>query len=134
MYDDSIQYSLVYVVKTNKRDTNDYLSVGAIFCFSLNEGLMGLLKNGDYHLCDGTELKIDDYPELFRVIGDSYQRPYYHDDSWIRKLLRDIGFNVPVKKVKNPNYREGYFKLPDLKGQFVLDPEQMRIKSKIIVE
>lgn len=54
-----------------------------------------------YVLCDGRELKMQDYPELYGVIGDVFNNAVdYQGD----------------KKSPQP----GYFRIPDLRGRFVV--------------
>ena len=55
----------------------------------------------DYRLCDGSALLVEEYPELYAVIG--------------------AGFNN-CKNYNDVNYvtQSGYFRIPDLRGRFVV--------------
>lgn len=59
----------------------------------------------NYELCDGRELKKDNYPLLYALIGDMYNEGPCSDD------------------YPGPTYgppREGYFRIPDLRGRFIV--------------
>ena len=59
----------------------------------------------NYELCVGQELKKDDYPLLYALIGDMYNEgPCSVGDG---------------KSAYDPP-REGYFRLPDLRGRFIV--------------
>lgn len=55
----------------------------------------------EYELCEGQQLKIDDYPELFAAIGTTFNRAYSASGS-------------------RYSTSAGYFRLPDLRGRFVV--------------
>ncbi|MCM1302099.1 MAG: phage tail protein [Alistipes senegalensis] len=54
-----------------------------------------------YELCDGRELKIDEYKELYAALGTTFNRAC------------DCNGNVY-------NTTQGYFRLPDLRGRFIV--------------
>ncbi|MDE6067105.1 MAG: tail fiber protein [Duncaniella sp.] len=54
-----------------------------------------------YALCNGEQLRKSDYPELFAVLGTTYN-------------------NVPDSSGKIPLTTDGFFRLPDLRGRFVV--------------
>ena len=54
-----------------------------------------------YALCEGQQLKQSEYPELYKAIGSTYNNAY---DCNGRKL----------------STTSGYFRLPDLRGRFVV--------------
>lgn len=55
----------------------------------------------NYALCDGAQLRQEDYPELFSVIGTA--------------------FNATADHANNPQTTSpGYFRLPDLRGRFIV--------------
>ena len=60
--------------------------IGAVQAYATKEAPDGWMK------CDGTELRIEEYPDLYNAIGDTFN---------------------------NVNTLEGFFCLPDLQGQFV---------------
>lgn len=71
------------------------LPVGTIQMFA------GSVAPQDYLLCDGAQLKQEDYPELYGVIGGS--------------------FNAAPSAVGTPySTPSGYFRVPDLRGRFVV--------------
>ena len=55
----------------------------------------------NYELCDGRELKITDYPELYAAIGTRFNRSYDYNG-------------------KQYSTTAGYFRLPDLRGRFIV--------------
>ncbi len=55
----------------------------------------------NYHMCDGTELRITEYPELYAAIGDTFNDAKSWDD-------------------RNVATQSGHFRLPDLQGRFVV--------------
>ena len=55
-----------------------------------------------YCLCDGRELKMDDYKQLYETIGDMYNTAY----------------DYRGKRYEAPN--KGYFRIPDLRGRFIV--------------
>lgn len=59
----------------------------------------------NYELCDGTELKKDEYPLLYAVIGDMYNEGLCSDGDG------KTAYDPP---------KEGYFRLPDLRGRFIV--------------
>lgn len=54
-----------------------------------------------YELCDGRELKITEYPDLYAAIGTTFNRAYSSTGSMYSTT-------------------SGYFRLPDLRGRFVV--------------
>jgi microcystin-dependent protein len=62
------------------------IPIGAVQAYATKEAPNGWMK------CDGTELRIEEYPDLYNAIGDTFN---------------------------NVNTPEGFFCLPDLQGQFV---------------
>lgn len=65
--------------------------------------------------CDGRFLSVEEYPELYMAIGDSFcpnwicRQPTFWE-SW--KIL--FGVDVDLK-IPNPEYREGMFRIPYLR-------------------
>ena len=59
----------------------------------------------NYELCTGQELKKDEYPLLYAVIGDMYNE--------------GLCSGGDGKSAYDPP-REGYFRLPDLRGRFIV--------------
>lgn len=55
----------------------------------------------NYELCEGQQLKIADYPELYAVLGVTYNH----------------GYDCNGKPVSTTS---GYFRLPDLRGRFIV--------------
>lgn len=55
----------------------------------------------NYHMCDGAELRITEYPELYAVIGDTFNNAKRWNDG-------------------STTTQPGHFKLPDLRGRFVV--------------
>lgn len=55
----------------------------------------------NYHLCDGSELNAKEYPDLYDAIGDVFNNASTHD-----------GGTYTTSK--------GYFRLPDLRGRFIV--------------
>ncbi len=55
----------------------------------------------NYELCDGRELKITDYPELYAALGTRFNRSYDCNG-------------------KQYSTTSGYFRLPDLRGRFIV--------------
>lgn len=55
----------------------------------------------NYELCDGRELKITDYPELYAALGARFNRSYDYNG-------------------KQYSTTSGYFRLPDLRGRFIV--------------
>lgn len=55
----------------------------------------------NYELCDGRELKITDYPELYAALGTRFNRSYDYNG-------------------KQYSTTSGYFRLPDLRGRFIV--------------
>ena len=65
---------------------------------------------------DGRALRRDDFPELAKVIGDTYCPPRLHrQDRWSR-LLRWLFIADPT--MPNPDYDADTFRVPDLRGRF----------------
>ena len=60
----------------------------------------------NYELCTGKELKKDDYPLLYALIGDMYNEGPCSDV-------------YPYGPTYEPP-REGYFRIPDLRGRFIV--------------
>ena len=54
-----------------------------------------------YELCEGQQLKIADYPELYKALGDTFNKAYSATGS-------------PYSTTP------GYFRLPDLRGRFIV--------------
>ena len=55
----------------------------------------------NYELCDGRELKISDYPDLYAALGTQFNRSYDYNG-------------------KQYSTTSGYFRLPDLRGRFIV--------------
>ena len=60
----------------------------------------------NYELCVGQELKKDDYPLLYALIGDMYNEAPISD-------------NYDSNLTATPP-REGYFRIPELRGRFIV--------------
>jgi len=88
--------SLVRISKKTLFNHVATVPIGAIFPFA---GSKTSMPNG-YLLCDGSEVRIGDYSDLFNVISYSYR-----DTSLLNGL--------------------GTFALPDLRGRFPLGPDNM---------
>ena len=67
-------------------NVTSFIPVGAVLAFASQRAPQGWL------ICNGDELRIEDYTNLYEVIGDAFNRT-----------------NTP----------EGFFCLPDLQGQFI---------------
>lgn len=66
-----------------------------------------------YLLCDGKEINRDEYKELYSVIGDAYnEAPNY------------LG-------ITNPHVLEGCFRLPDLRGRFVVGQNSLDTEYQV---
>jgi len=74
--------------------------IGALFPFA------GATVPSGYLLCDGREVQIGQYPDLYDIIGDSYG-------------ITSIGFQT--------------FKLPDLRGRFALGRDNMNNKTDGVI-
>ncbi len=61
----------------------------------------GMAVPEDYLLCNGQELKQSEWPELYETIGSQYNSAMAHDGSAY-------------------STRPGYFRVPDLRGRFVV--------------
>ena len=122
-------YQLAYVVKTH---SNHGLPAGTIVCFNLF--MNDITKNKEYLLCDGSKILEEDYPDLYAILKEQYNPPFFYKDTKIRNFLRRLGFRVPRKRIKNKNYTEGEMNLPDLQDQFIGDPDLSNIENKIIRE
>ena len=63
-----------------------------------------------YHICDGSELSQTEYPNLYKVIGDVYNKQHKGSRS--------------TYNPKDPNdyytTRDGYFRIPDLTARFIV--------------
>lgn len=55
----------------------------------------------DYELCEGQQLKITDYPDLYKAIGTRF----------------NSGYDCNGKRLSTTS---GYFRLPDLRGRFIV--------------
>lgn len=66
-----------------------------------------------YLLCDGRDIKISEYKALYDVIGDTYKEaPNY------------VG-------ITNPHILEGHFRLPDLRGRFVVGQNSLDTEYQV---
>lgn len=66
--------------------------------------------------CDGSSYRVEDYPQLYEVIGDNYcpKTIYRYDRApWWRRLLGTP--YIPIA-IPNPDYRPGMFRVPDLRN------------------
>ena len=68
--------------------------------------------------CDGRELSIAQYPDLFEVIGHRYGREpeVLHVRQQAPLWKRLFGIQTHVVEVLNPRYRPGVFRLPDIRN------------------
>lgn len=75
--------------------------------------------------CAGQDLLIEDFSELFAVIGRTFgPKPTIlapKRRNWIQRLLM---LNPGLEEVVNPEYNEKTFRLPDLR-----DPVRFEVKS-----
>lgn len=126
----AVRYSLVYIIKATGK-LSDSLPIGSIMCHSNGEEIV---KCGSYLLCDGSMISQEDYPDLYDLLKQQQNPEYIQKDTVFRKLLRSFGFNVHPKFIKNKNFTEGFIRLPDLKGQFVVDTDSIHLERKIIKE
>jgi microcystin-dependent protein len=55
---------------------------------------------GNYALCDGAALRIDEYPDLYAALGTTFNTAFNHNGT-------------------RYTTQSGYFRLPDLRGRFV---------------
>ena len=61
-----------------------------------------------YHICDGTALKISEYPNLYNVIRDMYNKQH-------------IGSHYTyIEGLDYYTTEEGYFRVPDLTARFIV--------------
>ena len=67
----------------------------------------GFLIPGGYLPCDGRELEIAKYPNLYNVIGTIYNKQH-------------IGSRTTYKQEDYYQTRDGYFRIPDLTARFVM--------------
>lgn len=82
----------------------EYVPVGGIINFA---GSVDKIPN-DYMLCDGRELEMNIYRSLYNQIGDRFNNSYNYQG------------------IKYDNPQDGCFRLPDLRGRFVVgyNPKQ----------
>lgn len=68
--------------------------------------------------CDGRELSIAQYPDLFERIGHMYgkepEKIHVRQQAPLWKRL--FGIQTHVVEVPNPRYRPGVFRLPDIRN------------------
>lgn len=90
----------------------DLLPIGSIYELS---------KESDrWELADGRHVRTSDYPELYAIWGDGYcprEIPTQDLTLWAG-IKRFLGVDVPHVYVANPDYREGWFRFPDLRGRW----------------
>jgi len=121
-----INVSLSYIVKAKPTESQvvhgidistpiGYIPEGGFFGKEIPEGWL---------LCDGEAIKIDEYPELFEVIGNHYSdtREIKHFTltpfEKIKKLL-GIKFTPRTYTVETRSCSENEFRVPDLTGYFI---------------
>lgn len=68
--------------------------------------------------CDGRELSIAQYPDLFERIGHDYGREpeTIHIRQQAPLWKRVFGVQTHIVEVPNPRYRPGVFRLPDVRN------------------
>lgn len=76
-------------------------------------------QSSEWVKADGRYLSVDAYHELFEVIGNRYCKPILREEvppGFIERLRRAIPLKPRVEyvEVENPEYRKGYFRLPQL--------------------
>lgn len=69
-------------------------------------------------VCDGTYLRKWDYVDLYAVIGDTFCPEYIDREPTLFEKIK-MKFMTVDLKVPNPDYKSGFFRLPDLRGQFI---------------
>ena len=72
----------------------------------------------DTVVCDGRALSKEEYPELYAAIGDTFSHSKYIK----RKLslwekIKSVFAEVNDTEI-NPEYKQGYFNIPDLCGRW----------------
>ncbi|WP_053553196.1 tail fiber protein [Sphingopyxis sp. 113P3] len=78
---------------------------------------------GDNYLpLAGQHVSASEYPELFQVVGNRYCPPIIRDEvpaGMIERIRRWVGLTPRKKYVErdNPDYRRGFFRLPDMRAQ-----------------
>ena len=67
--------------------------------------------NGEWMMADGRQLKCSAYPKLYAVLkNDHCPRKLKMTQTRIQKLFR-----LKLTEVHNPNYKEGFFALPEVR-------------------
>src|SRR5690606_32908571 len=75
-----------------------------------------------WKLCNGQYLKCQEWRRLYAVAGDNCCAPvirHKRPKTWWQRLLRYFGSKTKTRwgEGPNPDYRPGYFRLPDLRGR-----------------
>lgn len=94
----TIMFDTVMAKNVANGSAIEYVPIGGIINFA--GSIDRIPKN--YHLCDGSELEKSIYPALYAQIGYRFDNSYDHQGN----------------KYANP--KGGYFRLPDLRGRFVV--------------
>ena len=121
-----VSVSFKYIIKTKLSDDekNKVFSIG----LGAITSLMGSAQPPrNWMECDGRSLSKKEYSELYAAIGDQFCPPHVEqfipEPTLVTKLrgyLPFINKHYPRKKkmLPNPNWREGHFHIPDLRGSF----------------
>lgn len=102
--------ALTYCIKTHR---------GGVHKVGWIEPIVGPCPDG-WLPCIGQRLRVGAYQSLYAAVGDQFCPPTVTLPltRW-QRLMRRVGFKVSATGVPNPDYRRGWFVLPDLRASFL---------------
>lgn len=100
---------MTYAIKA-KKDNSELYPVGSISDF------LGAVISDGWLEAAGQFVPVDEYQELYEVIGDGYCPKM--ETALIAIPWWKLPFTLtrPMEKVPNPKYRPGMFRIPDIRG------------------